>query len=148
MTYHNKTNRKFLKQLFFALSIVILGFILWAAVQYLFFRPDSNTITIGTFSHYKKNQIIHKKKERFYIIRDSSGLYAVSDVCTHRGCMVLIKDNTFECPCHSAVFTLEGRPLSGPADKPLDHYYIYKNKQDVLVVDVTKSINKEIRYSE
>ncbi len=148
MTYHTKPKRTFLKQLFYALSVALLGFILWVVAQYLLFRPDTNTITLGTFSQYKKNQIIHKKKERLFVIRDSLGLYAVSDVCTHRDCMVLIKGNTLACPCHGAAFTLDGLVINGPAEKPLEHYYIYKNRQNVLVVDVTKTINREIRYTE
>ena len=124
MKYHGKTEKTFLKQLSLAVAVLILGCMLWIAKNYLFFRPDTDTITLGNFSQYKEGQILHKKKERLFVICDSLGLYAVSDVCTHRGCMLLIKDNTFECPCHSAVFTLDGKPISGPANKPLDHYYI------------------------
>lgn len=148
MKYHGKTEKTFLKQLSLAVAVLILGYILWAITNYFFFRPDTDLITLENFSFYKEGQIQHKKKERLFIIRDSLGLYAVSDACTHRGCMVLLKDKMFECPCHSAAYTLDGQVINGPAEKPLDHYYIYKNKQSVLVVDVTKTINSDIRYSE
>ena len=62
--------------------------------------------------------------------------------------MLLIKDKKIVCPCHGANFTLNGQPVSGPANKPLDNYYIYKNKQKILIVDVTHTINKDFHYSE
>ena len=148
MKYHGKTKKNFLRQLCIAITIVILGFILWGVKNYFFFQPNSDAIILGKFSRYKKDQIIHKKKERLFIIRDSLGLYAVSDICTHRGCMLLIKDKKIVCPCHGANFTLNGQPVSGPANKPLDNYYIYKNKQKILIVDVTHTINKDFHYSE
>lgn len=148
MKYHGKKEKTFLKQLSLAVSIVIMGFLLWGVKSYLSFRPDTDAITLGTFSQYKAGQIIHRKKERLFVICDSLGLYAISDACTHRGCMVTIKNKTFECPCHSAAYTLNGKVISGPAQKPLDHYYIYRNKQNVLVVDVTKTVSNESRYSE
>lgn len=148
MAYHGKRKRNFLRQLSLAIAILIVGFLLWGIHTYLFFRPDAGPITLGTFSQYKEGQIIHKKKERLFVICDSLGLYAISDVCTHRGCMVILKGNMLECPCHSAAYTLNGQVISGPAEKSLDYYYIYKDKKNVLVVDVTQTVNNDFRYSE
>ena len=92
MTYHTKKNKTFLKQLFYALSVVIMGLLLWGVKNYFFFKPESDEVTLGTFSQFKKEQILHKKKEHLFIIRDPSGLYALSDFCTHRGCMLLVED--------------------------------------------------------
>ncbi|RYX81855.1 ubiquinol-cytochrome c reductase iron-sulfur subunit [bacterium] len=60
---------------------------------------------------------------------------AVSAVCTHLGCNVEWTEGSpqaaFSCPCHQSQFDLEGKPLSGPAKKPLAHYAATQNGKDV-----------------
>jgi len=66
-------------------------------------------------------QVLHKGKP-VLIVRDlEGGLHAVSAVCTHLGCLVKwnTKDQYVECPCHDAVFALNGEVLGGPAPEPL-----------------------------
>jgi Rieske Fe-S protein len=145
---YKKNNKIFLKQLFSALAVICCGYFLWILFNYFFFSPISNATGIGKYSQFQIDQIIHKENERVFIVRDTIGLYAVSDVCTHRACMLRIKNGRFECPCHEGVFTRDGRPAGGPVNKSLDHYYIYKNKQNQLVVDVSRVVQKEFRYSE
>jgi len=44
-----------------------------------------------------------------------------SQKCTHLGCVVFWSgdDQHFECPCHEGFFSLEGRPIAGPPERPL-----------------------------
>lgn len=44
-----------------------------------------------------------------------------SQKCTHLGCVVFWNPDEahFECPCHEGLFTLEGRPIAGPPERPL-----------------------------
>lgn len=44
-----------------------------------------------------------------------------SQKCTHLGCVVYwaAEHERLECPCHEGVFDLDGRPVSGPPDRPL-----------------------------
>jgi menaquinol-cytochrome c reductase iron-sulfur subunit len=44
--------------------------------------------------------------------------------CTHLGCAYHWDDpsHTFICPCHSSVFSIDGKVLGGPAPRPLDRY--------------------------
>ena len=51
--------------------------------------------------------------------RDSEGLYAVSLVCTHLGCIVKSVPDGFECPCHGSRFKLDGSVTKGPAPQSL-----------------------------
>ncbi len=45
-------------------------------------------------------------------------------ICTHLGCAYHWDDpsHTFICPCHTSVFSIDGKVLSGPAPRPLDRY--------------------------
>ncbi len=55
------------------------------------------------------------------INRPGIGFIALSRVCTHLGCLVEYDRirNRIICPCHGAIFDLEGNVLSGPPPKPL-----------------------------
>jgi cytochrome b6-f complex iron-sulfur subunit len=53
------------------------------------------------------------------LVRDGEGVYAVSRVCTHLGCIVQPSPSGFDCPCHGSQFAADGAVLKGPAPKPL-----------------------------
>lgn len=53
------------------------------------------------------------------LFRDGEGVYAVSTVCTHLGCIVKPAADGFECPCHGSRFAPDGEVRKGPAPKPL-----------------------------
>jgi len=53
---------------------------------------------------------------------DADGKLTIfSSICTHLGCAVRWQGETktFECPCHSARFDADGRPIAGPPTEPL-----------------------------
>lgn len=58
------------------------------------------------------------------IVRTSSGYVARSLLCTHQGCVVewQADESHYLCPCHEARFDAEGRPVFGPAQRPLHEY--------------------------
>lgn len=53
------------------------------------------------------------------VFRDERGVHAVSQVCTHLGCVVKPGAAGFECPCHGSRFAKDGSVTKGPAPKPL-----------------------------
>jgi Rieske Fe-S protein len=64
----------------------------------------------------------------FFLCRDAGGLYAVTGICTHAGCLVnpvsscsTTRTPFFNCPCHGSQFAYDGTLLRGPALAPLDH---------------------------
>ena len=60
------------------------------------------------------------RDERVAILRDDSGFYALSLVCTHLGCTVTVSEDALSCPCHGSRFDRQGRVLKGPADRSLE----------------------------
>lgn len=148
MYRYSKNKKTFLKSLFITLAIVGFGFAVWAVWNYLFFSPESNTIAIGSVRQFQPDSVVHKTGEGIFIVRDHQGIYALSAICPHLGCTVKPATNGFLCPCHKTEFSKNGDYVTGPAKKGLGHYYIYKDQSNNLVVDLTKPVTREFRYSE
>ncbi|HXV77086.1 MAG TPA: Rieske 2Fe-2S domain-containing protein [Candidatus Polarisedimenticolaceae bacterium] len=53
------------------------------------------------------------------VFRDRDGVYAISLVCTHLGCIVKPTGRGFDCPCHGSRFAADGSVIKGPAPKAL-----------------------------
>lgn len=53
------------------------------------------------------------------VFRDDEGVFALSTVCTHLGCIVKPTPRGFECPCHGSGFAKDGTVTKGPAPAPL-----------------------------
>jgi cytochrome b6-f complex iron-sulfur subunit len=53
------------------------------------------------------------------VFKDEQGLYAVSTICTHLGCIVKARSDGFECPCHGSRFSADGSVTKGPAPQAL-----------------------------
>jgi len=53
------------------------------------------------------------------LFRDEEGVYAISTICTHLGCVIKSVPEGFECPCHGSRFAANGAVTKGPAPKAL-----------------------------
>ena len=53
------------------------------------------------------------------LYRTGDGVYALSLICTHLGCIVKPLGSGLQCPCHGSVFGPDGSVKKGPAPKPL-----------------------------
>jgi nitrite reductase/ring-hydroxylating ferredoxin subunit len=62
------------------------------------------------------------------VARDVNGVYAMSAVCTHQGCLINDSAKTIagglQCPCHGSAFDGSGLVIHGPAQRPLQHYAV------------------------
>jgi len=66
-----------------------------------------------------------KEKTTVWVVKNASGeVVAFDPACTHLACAYHWEDGQkeFLCPCHSSVFTVDGKVVSGPAPRPLDRY--------------------------
>jgi cytochrome b6-f complex iron-sulfur subunit len=68
------------------------------------------------------------------IFRDEQGVYAISRVCTHLGCIVKPTESGFECPCHGSRYDPDGMVTKGPAPRPLQWLEV-KQQAGTLYVD-------------
>lgn len=74
------------------------------------------------------------REERIALLRDGSGYYALSLVCTHLGCTVAVSEDALSCPCHGSRFDRQGKVLKGPADRPLERIKVELHGERVEVV--------------
>jgi cytochrome b6-f complex iron-sulfur subunit len=65
-------------------------------------------------------------KGKFWLVRTEQHLVALYKACTHLDCMFDWNphEGKFICPCHGSQFARDGRLLSGPAPRSLDHFNI------------------------
>lgn len=75
------------------------------------------------------------------LYRDKSGgVYALSIVCTHLGCIVKQAPDGFHCPCHGSRFAHDGTVVKGPAPAPLPRLSVTRSGEGVFVVDEGRTV--------
>jgi cytochrome b6-f complex iron-sulfur subunit len=74
------------------------------------------------------------------VFRDADGVYAISRVCTHLGCLVKDAPAGFECPCHGSRFALDGSVTKGPAPKALPWVAVTRVAAGTYMVDESKTV--------
>jgi menaquinol-cytochrome c reductase iron-sulfur subunit len=78
-----------------------------------------------------------EKQERsiWLVKRQDNTVSAYSPNCPHLGCGYRwsAADRRFKCPCHSSVFDINGKVLSGPAPRSLDTLPVKLESGKVLV---------------
>jgi cytochrome b6-f complex iron-sulfur subunit len=74
------------------------------------------------------------------VFRDADGVFALSTVCTHLGCIVKREGDGFSCPCHGSKFALDGAITKGPAPKALPWLGVSKAPDGAYVVDEAKTV--------
>ncbi len=75
------------------------------------------------------------------VYRNGEGVYAISTICTHLGCIVKTSKEGFDCPCHGSGFTTDGTVRKGPAPKALPWLKVTKSGS-AYVVDEEKMVPK------
>lgn len=77
---------------------------------------------------------------RVWLRRSSDGLSSVEtncilSTCTHLGCEVGYdkKSGEWICPCHGSRYNQEGKPVHGPANKPLARLEVMETKDAYVV---------------
>lgn len=70
------------------------------------------------------------------LVRDGeSSAHAFEAKCPHEQCDVgfAAAQNRLECPCHEAVFDLDGKVLQGPVPRPLRTYPVLVDGERILI---------------
>lgn len=67
----------------------------------------------------------YRNAGNFFLIKDATGIYAMTAICTHMGCTVGVPvGTTISCPCHGSQYDLGGGNVVGPATQPLVHFQV------------------------
>lgn len=111
--------------------------------------PESNPrFKAGVPDQYAVDSVTYLADRRVYIFRDAEGLYAISAVCTHLGCLVHHReDGGFACPCHGSRFDATGRVEGGPAPRALEWLDVSLAPTGALVIDASKQVPAGTKFA-
>ena len=100
------------------------------------FEPPT-TFVAGSPLDYSEGVVRFNKEKKAFVIGAPNGVYAISAVCTHLGCIARYKsdEKVIACPCHGSRFDLEGNVVHGPAPRPLPWLDVTQDAVGNLVVD-------------
>jgi len=94
-------------------------------------RRHTPTVLTFTLSQLRfGTNIIHT----VILVKEHSGVKALSARCPHLGCIVKRENNELVCPCHGSRFDLGGKRLSGPTPSDLKPLEIVKVAPDTIQV--------------
>ncbi len=96
----------------------------------------SPIVNAGNVEEYTTDSVTLHPALAIYIVRLQEGIFSLSAICTHLGCMTAWKPelNLIACPCHGSRFTDEGVKVAGPAPRPLPWFRTWlSDDRDVMV---------------
>lgn len=103
--------------------------------------PESNPrVKLGSPAQFSDVEMTPLPEHRLWVYSDAGGLYAVSAVCPHLGCVVTAEREGYFCPCHGSRFDSQGKVMTGPAPGPLKHLELFISPDGQLVVNLQKEI--------
>lgn len=108
--------------------------------------PITSTPTAGYPREYARNTLVLVEDARAWLGRDSLGFYAIDAACPHLGCTLRLDEDTFGCPCHNSIFTLDGQVTSGPAQRSLRFLMVDLNAEGKLVIRRDQSVSPDDRF--
>jgi Rieske Fe-S protein len=114
-------------------------------------RPDDHPVktTRETRATMPKGTLRDYRKEgAFFLVADAGGIYAVTAICTHKGCTVYAQgEDGFHCPCHDSEYDRSGTVTQGPAQRALRHLAVRESAPGgALEVDVGKEVAPDERF--
>lgn len=77
------------------------------------------------------------------VARDAGGVYGMSAVCTHAGCLMGASGTIaagLSCPCHGSQFDGDGAVTRGPAGFALQHYAVTIASDGAITVDGSQPV--------
>jgi cytochrome b6-f complex iron-sulfur subunit len=111
------------------------------------FPESSSRVKLGPVDRFLNAQDTPVPEHRLWVHADDGGLYAISAVCTHLGCIVSDQgDAGFFCPCHGSRFDARGNVIGGPAPKPLQYLELSVSPDGQLVVDKQQAVASDVRW--
>ncbi len=111
------------------------------------FPEPTPRFTIGQPSDFPPGTVMTLPRQRLWVFSDEKGLYAISSICTHLGCVVHRKEGGgFICPCHGSEFDQDGRVTKGAAPEALHWLELSLAPGGQLMVDSHKKVPLGTRF--
>ena len=100
-------------------------------------------VDAGPIAAFGEDRVYDQFREQgFFLVRRGRRIFALSSVCTHKGCKVRPQpDNTFFCRCHKSAFDAEGRVVGGPAHRPLPRLSVKLSDGQQVLVNLDRPIS-------
>lgn len=123
-----------------------------AGIRFLFpnilYEPESRLEVEGP-EDYPLHGAVFYAHSGVYVLKDQKGIYALSAVCTHLGCLLNWVDHKkeFLCPCHGSFFARDGKVKRPPAGKDLAHYKVTLNRRGKIVIDLKSPVDRDFRFA-
>jgi menaquinol-cytochrome c reductase iron-sulfur subunit len=142
-TEEQTTRRNFYVGAIYGMMAAISGALGLPALSYLLFPPKAKKaeewVEVGDITRLAPNSPVEmtfrrtridgwkvtSEKSTAWVVKTADNkVTAFGPQCTHLGCAYHWEDgkNEFLCPCHTSLFGVDGRVISGPARRPLDRY--------------------------
>ncbi len=133
---------------------VLLGLVSLATFLIMLFRmlfpsirPEkSGRFKIGLRREFPSGTIKYFDNEQVYVFADLEGIYAISAVCTHLGCVVNKDESGFICPCHGSSYDLDGKVIKGAATRNLPWHPISLLPSGHLEIDKKQVVKPGIKF--
>ena len=116
-------------------------------------KEGAGPVDVGTLADYPKDgpyDKFAKKPTSLLVVRGGGKIYAPTAICTHKKANLKVEDGEIICPKHDSPFDNQGEPKAmtkegdeTPAKKPLVRYAISRNADGHLIVDKSRTFEKE-----
>lgn len=107
---------------------------------------ESTKFKIGMLEDFPVGSVKKIDDKKVFIFSDENGLFAMTAVCTHLGCIVFKTEWGFQCPCHGSQYNGSGKVIGGPAPRSLAWFEISQDIDGTLVVDASKEVSAGTKY--
>jgi cytochrome b6-f complex iron-sulfur subunit len=124
-------------------SVAVVGLLNAAFFRSLYldllYEP-SKVFRVGKPEHFPLDSVVKLPERPVFICRDRGGIYAISAVCTHLGCIVGTSEEGFACPCHGSKYDPGGKVLAGPAPRNLPWWRMTLAPDGQVVVNAAEPV--------
>ena len=107
---------------------------------------ESTKFKIGMLEDFPVGSVKKIDDKKVFIFSDENGLFAMTAVCTHLGCIIFKTEWGFQCPCHGSQYNGSGKVIGGPAPRSLAWFEISQDIDGTLVVDASKEVSPGTKY--
>jgi cytochrome b6-f complex iron-sulfur subunit len=121
-----------------------------AVFGYSFLSPNalyepSPIVDAGKPDRYPLDSVTPDVASGLYIVHRAEGIYALSAVCTHLGCLTAWKPDLgiIACPCHGSKFHADGVKFEGPAPRPLPWLKTWVSDDGDLLIDRSEPLTQK-----